>query len=112
MVIAAPGFGMAFTRDSLASVTLPVQLWRAELDQALPSPFHVEPIRDALGQTPDYRVEASAGHLDFLEACTPEADLPPPLCVSAPGFDRAAFKARFNAAVVAFFDVNLAASED
>jgi predicted dienelactone hydrolase len=27
----------------------------------------------------------------------------PAICASAPGFDRAAFHARFNAAVVAFF---------
>lgn len=109
-VIAAPGFGMAFTRDSLGAVTIPVQLWRAEQDQALPSPFHVEPVRDALGRAPDYRVEAAAGHLDFLEACTTGSTLPPPLCVSAPGFDRAAFKARFNVEVVAFFDANLTPS--
>ncbi len=111
-VVAAPGFGMAFTADSLAAVTVPVQLWRAGLDQVLPSPFHVEPIRDGLGGAVDYRVEAQAGHLDFLEACGPGSMLPPPLCVSADGFDRAAFKARFSAEVVRFFDAHLKASDD
>ena len=107
-MIAAPGFGMAFTPESLEIVRIPVQLWRGEMDQVVPSPFHVEPIRDGLGRPADYRVEPMAGHLDFLEACVPPSQLPPPLCVSAPGFDRAAFKARFSAEVVAFFNTAFA----
>lgn len=109
-VIAAPAFGESFTTASLASITLPIQLWQAADDQILPAPYNVEPIRDRLGRAPEYHRVAHAGHFDFLPACGPQmkTDLPE-LCASAPGFDRAAFKAEFNSQVVAFFRAALSA---
>jgi predicted dienelactone hydrolase len=47
---------------------------------------------------------AHAGHFDFLAPCPPAlAHIAPPICSSAPGFDRAAFHQEFNRDVVAFF---------
>lgn len=103
VVAAAPGIGYAFTDESLASVSVPVQLWQAADDQILVSPWHVEPVRDRL-RAPEFHRVDGAGHFDFLAPCTPEAAAAaPPLCGSAPGFDRMAFHARFNAEVVRFF---------
>lgn len=103
-VIAAPAFGQSFTTESLKSVSIPVQLWQASDDEVLPAPYNVEPIRDRLGRAPDYHHVENAGHYDFLSPCTLEMTLElPVLCTSAPGFDRAAFKATFNNEVVAFF---------
>ena len=103
-VIAAPGLGLAFTDESLARVTLPVQLWQAENDEVLPAPFNVEPIRDRLGSTPEYRRVAGAGHFDFLPPCSEALSVAiPALCQSQPGFDRAAFHRQFNREVVLFF---------
>jgi predicted dienelactone hydrolase len=103
-VIAAPALGMSFTTDSLAAVTLPVQLWQAGEDEILPSPFNVEPIRDRLGRAPEYHRVDGAMHYDFLQPCNDwTARELPELCVSSPGFDRAAFKASFNREVVRFF---------
>lgn len=103
-VIAAPALGVAFTDASLASVTIPIQLWQAADDEILPAPWNVEPIRDRLGRAPDYHRVADARHYDFLMPCTDwtAAELPH-LCNTAPRFDRAAFKTSFNAEVVRFF---------
>jgi len=103
-VVAAPALGFTFSRESLARITLPVQLWRADADTVLPSPWYAEPVRDGLGAPPEYHPVPDAGHFDFLAPCTPRFRLmAPPLCSSQAGFDRAAFHHEFNAAVVAFF---------
>lgn len=36
--IAAPAIGYTFTKDALASLTAPIQLWRTENDQITPNP--------------------------------------------------------------------------
>jgi len=104
LVVAAPAIGFAFGKKGLAGVTMPVQLWRAADDRILPNPYYAEAVRAALPKAPDYHVEPNADHFDFLAPCSQAlARVAPPLCASAPGFDRAAFHARLNADVVAFF---------
>lgn len=108
-VIAAPALGLSFTDQSLASITLPVQLWQAADDQILPSPYNVEPVRDRLGRSPEYHRVDNAGHYDFLTPCGPGMEAAAPeLCASVPGFDRAVFKVSFNREVVRFFRQALA----
>lgn len=107
-VVAAPALGFTFTEASLAAVSVPVQLWRAEADTVLPHPWYAEAVRAALPTSLDYREVPGAGHFDFLAPCTPRfASMAPPLCGSQPGFDRVAFHRGFNAAVVAFFSRTL-----
>lgn len=107
-VIAAPALGYAFTPQSLGAVKIPVQLWRAEMDQILPEPFYVEPVREKLGAKPEYHLVKQAGHFEFLQPCTPEAIRhSPEICVPAPGFDREAFHMDFNRQVVRFFQEKL-----
>ena len=109
-VVAAPALGFTFAPDGLGSVRVPVQLWRAEDDAVLPHPRYAEAVRLALPQTPDYRVVPKAGHFDFLVPCSSAlASLAPAICGSAVGFDRAAFHAGFDAAVVGFFHKTLRA---
>ena len=61
-------------------------------------------------KAPDYRAVANAGHYDFLVPCSISlASMAPTICTSAPGFDRAAFHASFNAAVVGFFSKTIGA---
>lgn len=103
-VMAAPGFGFAFSDQSVRAITIPVQLWQAGEDQVLPAPWHVEPFRDRLPGDPEHRLVAGALHHDFLVPCGAELRMTvPELCQSGPGFDRAAFKQTFNREVVAFF---------
>ena len=107
-VIAAPALGYSFTDDSLTGIRIPVQLWRTEDDQILPSPYNVEPIRDRLSGPIDYKVVERAGHYDFLPPCMPAlAAAAPAICAPTPGFDRAAFHEAFNGDVVRFFRVHL-----
>ncbi len=107
-VVAAPALGFTFTQASLAAISVPIQLWRAEQDVVLPQPWYVEPVRAALPKPLDYREVPNAGHFDFLAPCTPRfAAMAPPLCSSQPGFDRVEFHREFNAAVVDFFKVAL-----
>lgn len=104
VVVAAPALGFTFGAEGLAQVTQPVQLWRGGDDQILPSPYYAEPVRDGLPTPPDYHVVEGAGHFDFLPVCSDRlAALAPAICTAAPGFDRAAFQARFAREVVGFF---------
>ena len=103
-VLAAPGFGFSFDEETLGEVRIPIQLWQAAEDQVLPAPYHVEPLRDRLPGDPEHHVVPGALHHDFLAPCAAEMRaVAPELCRSNPGFDRAAFKREFNAAVVGFF---------
>ena len=108
-MVAAPALGFTFAADGLKDVKVPVQLWRAEDDTVLPHPRYAEVVRLALPKTPqapeasEYHVVPNAGHYDFLVPCSSAlASIAPTICSSAPGFDRAAFHASFNAAVVGF----------
>lgn len=104
VVAAAPALGFTFTRQGLLGVSQPVQLWRAEGDHILPSPFYVEPVRDALPRPPEYRSVPSADHFDFLPPCSARlAAVAPMICTPTPGFDRATFHNDFNRQVIDFF---------
>jgi predicted dienelactone hydrolase len=104
VVAAAPALGFTFTRKGLSGVTQPVQLWRAEGDQVLPSPFYAEPVRDALPRPPEYRSVPGADHFDFLPPCSAQlAAVAPAICAPTPGFDRAAFQDHFNREIIGFF---------
>ena len=108
LVVAAPALGFTFTREGLAGVTQPVQLWQAGADQILPSPFYAEPVRDALPRPPEYKRIDGAGHFDFMPPCSPElAANAPMICAPAPGFDRAAFHERLNSEMIRFFKTHL-----
>ena len=105
---AAPALGFTFTREGLSGVTQPVQLWRAEEDHVLPSPFYAEPVRDALPRPPEYRVVPGADHFDFLPPCSARlAAAAPIICAATPGFDRAAFQDGFNREIIRFFSQTL-----
>ncbi|WGU39620.1 prolyl oligopeptidase family serine peptidase [Phenylobacterium sp. NIBR 498073] len=107
-VVAAPALGFAFTREGLAGVKQPVQLWQAGGDQVLPAPWYVEPVRAALPTAPEFHQVEGAGHFDFLRPCTPQlAAAAPAVCAPTPGFDRAKFHERFNAEVVRFLKTRL-----
>ncbi|EIZ81170.1 dienelactone hydrolase [Novosphingobium sp. Rr 2-17] len=106
-VIAAPALGFAFDRAGLSQVRVPVQLWRADDDHILPAPFYADAVRAALPTRPEFHSVPGAGHFDFLAPCADPASMPQ-LCQSAPGFDRSAFHASFDAAVVKFFTAKLA----
>jgi len=108
VVVAAPALGFTFGKSGLAQVTLPLLLWRAEFDHILPQPDYAEAVDHDLPVAPDYRLVANADHFDFLAPCSDALrKAAPDICISRPGFDRDAFHAGFDRAVVAFFDAHL-----
>ncbi len=107
-VVAAPALGFTFGREGLKDIHIPVQLWRAENDHVLPHPLYAEAVRVNLPSPPEFHLVPGADHFDFLAPCTERlAAAAPAICRSAPGFDRTAFHADFDAAVVAFFERTL-----
>lgn len=103
-VVAAPALGYTFGAEGLKTVSVPIQLWRAEKDQILPHPDYAEAVRLALPRPPEFHLVENGDHFDFLAPCS---DLlrrvAPQICVSHPGFDRAGFHQTFNQQVVRFF---------
>lgn len=105
VVLAAPGLGFTMTPAALASVKVPVQLWAGDKDEAVPFATNAKVINDALGQNVEFHSVPNATHVSFLAPCGPVKI--PELCTDPEGFDRAAFHADMNAAVVRFFDRTL-----
>ena len=109
-VVAAPALGFSFGKTGLAGVAIPIQLWRAEDDHVLPGLDYAAAVDRDLPAAPDYHVVANADHFDFLAPCSNRlrAQASAEICASRPGFDRVAFHAQFDAAIVAFFEKTLA----
>ncbi len=107
--IAAPGFGFAYTRDSLSSVTAAVQLWTAEFDESVPSASNAAWLAQQLPNQPDYRVVENANHFSFMiMPCRDAFKQEDPeeyeiICGDAVGFDRQAFHLDMQAEIKTFF---------
>ncbi len=97
-----------FSTASLAPIQVPVQLWASERGGYGVVPHDVAKLDADLPAKSEYHEIANAGHLAFLAPCSPElTQVAPEFCVDAPGFDRIAFHAEFNADVLKFFRKSL-----
>jgi predicted dienelactone hydrolase len=109
-VLADPAPTTAFTKDTLSSIHVPLQVWRSELgakDRGV-APEGVARVFSALPGQPEVHI-VPAGHFAFLPPCSPRfAASQPRFCTDPAGFDRAAFHRDFNASVVRFFRDHLA----
>jgi predicted dienelactone hydrolase len=108
-VIADPAPTVAFTKSTLSSIDIPLQVWRSESgakDRGV-DPEGVARVLGALPGQPTVHI-APAGHFAFLPPCSPElaAGLPR-FCVDPAGFDRSAFHRDFDASVLRFFQEHL-----
>ena len=107
-VIAAPALGHTFTKDGLAAVTQPIQLWRAERDEVSPNQWNGDIVKARLPKPPDDHLVPLAGHFSFLAPCSEAlAKIAPYICQDDTGFDRVAFHQQFNQALVDFFKAKL-----
>jgi predicted dienelactone hydrolase len=97
-----------FDAAGVRKVRVPVQLWASELGGDGVALDHVEAVRVALAQPPEYRIAKGAGHFAYLAPCPPEfKKLEPKLCTDPDGFNREDWHQTMNAAVVAFFTRHL-----
>jgi predicted dienelactone hydrolase len=106
--VAAPAIGYAFTKEALAGVTVPVQLWRAEKDWITPNEWNANFVKAALPKPPEDHLVPSAGHFAFLAPCSDAlAKIAQDICQDAAGFDRAAFHKELNQTLIDFFKAKL-----
>jgi len=109
-VIAAPGFGFAYTKESLANISADVQLWSGALDTSVPTNTNAGSIAKLMPKTPETHWVEQANHFAFL--LTPcregfkrenpaEYEL---VCGDADGFDRREFQAEMHSEMIRFFE--------
>lgn len=112
-VIAAPAVAYLFGGPGgLSRVRIPVQLWRAAVDQNAPDAWNSAVVTAGLPAPPDLHVVPRANHYAFLPPCADTVrQFAPFVCADEPGFDRAAFHKQFNQEVVAFFQKSLPAGK-
>lgn len=107
-----PTFEGLFSRERLASVTIPLLLWRSAVGGDGVTPDAIDALEKLLPGRPDYRTVAKSAHFSFIAPCSPTLQKAfPVLCTDPPGFDRTAFHNEFNQAAIAFFRTHLGLAE-
>lgn len=97
-----------FDTHGLQAVRIPVQLWASEQGGDGVTQAHIEAIRTALPQAPDYHVAHGAGHFAYLAPCSQKLEkAAPSICSDPKGFDRIEWHMKMNNAVVSFFKQKL-----
>lgn len=109
-VLADPGPNLAFTKETLSAIHIPLQVWRSELgakDRGV-DPVALARVANSLPGNPEIHVVSAADHFAFL-LCPPVlARNLPRFCTDPAGFNRVAFHRDFDAKVVQFFRERLA----
>lgn len=106
-VVADP-LSVFFTADTLAGITIPVQLWASEKGGDGVEPKTVEAVNAALKAPHTFTKVQSAQHFSFLTVCPAAlADEAPVICKDPPGFDRTQFHQQLNDAITGFFRAHL-----
>ena len=97
-----------FTAESLAGITIPVQLWGSEKGGDGVEPKTVEALDMALKAPHTFTKVEHAQHFSFLTVCPPKiAEREPRICEDPPGLNRAQFHEQFNDAITKFFRAHL-----
>ena len=107
-VFADAAHTVGFTKANLASIKIPLQVWRSELGGNGVDPQGTARVTAALPGNPEVHT-VPAAHFAFLAPCSAElAAAVPRICADTPDdFDRAAFHRTFDAEVVRFFTEEL-----
>ncbi len=113
VVAAAPGFGFSFDPGQVAALDTAVQLWGGTEDERVSYAGNIAPLAAGLTAPSEAHQIEDASHFAFRPPCDPALEEANPriwelACTDPPGFDRAAFQNRFNAAVVDFLTTHLA----
>lgn len=96
-----------FDAQGLKSIHIPMQLWASEYGGDGVTLGHNEEIRQALPLS-EFHVAQGAGHFAFLAPCPPALiEENREICIDLEGFDRVAWHAKMNHAIVDFFKQQL-----
>jgi len=112
-VISAPGWGFAYTKDSLANVDTPIQLWSGLLDESVPTDTNAAYLATQLPATPETHWIEKANHFAFMVVpCRDSFKQEDPaeykvVCEDAEDFDRHNFHTLMHKDMVRFFDASL-----
>lgn len=104
-VVAAPGLGFLLDSAAVSGIRVPIQFWSGELDDKVPYATNARIVREAMGEALEFHSVPGAGHFAFLVPCG--LLKPPTICSDSGDFDRKAFHAEMDSAVIAFFDARL-----
>ena len=105
-VVMAP-LSVMFDAGGLASVTIPLRIYKAKDDRLLRNEWNANRLLDLL-PNPAELSEVPGDHYVFLAPCSEQLKAAAPeLCTDAPGIDRNTLHASLNAEIVDFFDRKL-----
>jgi predicted dienelactone hydrolase len=112
-VLADAAHTVGFTQANLASIKIPLQVWRSELGGNGVDPEGTARVTASLPGHPEVHL-VPAAHFAFLAPCSAHlAAVIPRICADTPPeFDRAAFHRDFDAEVVRFFSEHLISRSD
>jgi predicted dienelactone hydrolase len=100
----APALGMAFTKESLSSIEIPVHIVVGESDTIAPSATNAKIIADSIGGAKLTVLKGGPGHYTFLNQCTSRGLRYVPICADTEGVDRAAIHAQTSELVLHHFN--------
>ena len=109
-VISAPGFGFAYSADTLSEVTADIQLWSGELDDSVPTESNAAWLAGQLPARPETYWIDNANHFAFMvTACREAFKQADPeeyelVCSDAEGFDRREFSVLMQDEMIRFFN--------
>lgn len=111
-VIAAPGFGFAYSEASLAKVSAAVQLWSGEFDHSVPTESNAGSIAEKLPVAPETHWVKGANHFAFMVVqCRESFKQADPaeykvICGDLDGFDRYAFHETMHRDMIRFYEMH------
>ena len=85
----APALGMAFTKESLAAIEIPVHIVVGEADKIAPAATNAQVIADSIPGTKYTLLKGGPGHYVFLNQCTSRGIRYVPICKDNEGVERA-----------------------
>jgi predicted dienelactone hydrolase len=104
----APALGPAVTPESLAAIAIPAAIIAGEGDSIVPIDANAKAYAAKIPRAELTIFPGRVDHYTFLDLCTPAGrNMMPPLCVDAPGVDRAAVHRETVALAIRFFEDRL-----
>jgi predicted dienelactone hydrolase len=96
----APALGMAFTKESLSNIILPIHIFAGAGDQIAPPASNAEVIAHDIPNAKLEIIPGEAGHYAFLNTCTDHGKKYVPICMDEAGVERSLIHQQTAAAIV------------